>query len=341
MGSERFLKAQCGLQADFGTAVTPTIQVPWTVNYEDGREHHTAEWDSGAWTPTTIATLAQTFALVKPSGTMFFEMLPVLLGSGLEDAAGVGADPYTHTYTISPSAVATPKPLTWLIGENGNNLGATGPAAKFKDQYLRTLKLAANINDKMVSFEAEMFGTGYDDNSGAGYAFASVNLPATMEAMNGLKGQINIQDATATGGDFATMTAFTCSFIDWSLALETGVEPKYCLSDNITTFAGIKQTQPNIELDATVRTSSTNYALMKAKADARTYQELQLIVNGALTRKLTVNLTGRWVEMPTVHGRQDGEVVMRGKFRAETPHTQTTTPHYGAFIVVSKQNWSA
>ena len=222
----------------------------------------------------------------------------------------------------------------------GNNLGATGPAAKFIDQYLRRLRLSANINDKMLALEAEMFGTSYDDNSGAGYAFANVALPANIEAMNGLKGQINIQDATTTGGDFLTMTAFTCSWLDWDLTLETGNEPKYCLSDNITTFAGLKQTTPNIELSATVRTSSTNYALVKAKADARTYQELQLMVNWANSRKLTVNLTGRWTEVLSVHNRQDGEVVMQGRFRAETPHTQTTTPHYAALIVVSKHNWT-
>ena len=310
------------------------------LEYEDTREHHEAEYDAGTWTPTTIATLAGTGATLSISGTAFFELLPVLLSSGLEDVAPGGADPYTYAYTISPSTPAVPKPLTVLAGATGVNIGGTGPAVKFIDQYLRTLTLSANVNDKMLSLEAEMFGTSYDDNAGAGYAFEAVALPTPIEAMNGLKGQLNIQDAATTGGDFLTMTAFTCSWIDWSLALTTGLEPLYCLNDNITTFSGYKQVAPVIELSATVRTSATNYALVKAKSDARTYQELQLIVNGAATRKLTVNLTGRWTQVASAHSRQDGEIVMQGTFRAETPHTQTTTPHYAAFDLITKTSWT-
>jgi hypothetical protein len=340
MASEKLLKAQAGLQTAFGTGVAPTIQVPWVVDYEDTREHHEAEWDAGTWTPTTITTLAATGATVSISGTAFFELLPVLLSSGLEDVAPGGADPFTYAYTISPAAPAVPKPLTWLVGAVGENIGGTGPAVKFIDQYLRSLTLSANVNDKMLALEAEMFGTSYDDNAGAGYAFAVAALPTPIEAMNGLKGQLNIQDAAAIGGDFTTMTAFACSWLDWSLALTTGIEPKYCLSDNITSFAGIKQTVPVLELAATVRTSATNYALIKAKADARTYQELQLIINGSATRKFQANLTGRWVDVLSAHSRQDGEVVMKGTFRAETPHTQTTTPHYAALSLITKTSWT-
>ena len=341
MGSDKLIKAQLGLQSVFGTPVTPTIQAPWVVDYEDNRVHHVAEWDSGTWTPTTITTLAETAASLKISGTAFFEMLPVLLNSGLEDVNGVGADPYTHTYTISPAAPAVPKPLTCLVGAVGENIGGTGPAAQLANLYLRRLRISANVNDKLATVEADLFGTGYDDNSGAGYAFASVSLPANLEAMNGLLGQINIQDAMAAGGDFATMTAFSCAWVDWVLTLETGIEPKFCLTDNTPTWIGIKTTQPSLELGATIRTTATNYALVKGKADARTYQELQLLVNGSAARKFTANLTGRWTEVLSAHSRKDGEVVMQGTFRAETPHTQTTTPHFGALIVVSKYNWGA
>lgn len=341
MGSERFLKAQVGLQADFGTSVTPTIQVPWVVDYEDQSEEHEVEMDAGTWTPTTQVAEMAKFAVVKAKGTGIFEMIPVLLNSGLADVNATGADPYTHTWTISPAAVGVPKPETFLGGAVGENLGGTGPAGKLADQYLKTLVLSGNINDKAVSFEAEYFGTGYDDNSGAGYAFASVALPATMDVMNALKGQINIQDAGVAGGDFATMTAFSCAILDWTWTLDTGLRPKWCLTNNVTTFAGVKYEPPSVEFDATVRTTSANYALVKVKKDARTYQELQLIVNGLLTRALTVNMTGRWVECPTPHARQDGEVVMKAKFRAQTPHTQTTTPHFAAITCVSKHNWGA
>lgn len=340
MASDKLLKAQTGVQkVAFGTAGPMTIQVPWVVDYEDTREHHTAEWDAGTWTPTTIATLAATGATLSISGTAFFELLPVLLGAGLEAVAPGGADPFTYAYTMVPATPAVPKPLTWRVGAVGVPIG-TKVAVELKDQYLRSLTLSANVNDKMVGLEAEMFGTGYDDASGVGYDFVAVGLPTPIEAMNGLKGQINILAATTTGGVFAGMTAFSCSWLDWSLALTTGLEPRFCLNDNITTFSGYKTLPPAIELTATVRTSAANYLLVKAAADARTYMELQLIINGALTRKFQANLTGRWVDVASIHSRQDGEIVMKGTFRAETPHTQTTTPHYAALSLITKTSWA-
>jgi hypothetical protein len=65
-----------------------------------------------------------------------------------------------------------------------------------------------------------------------------------------------------------------------------------------------------------------------AKAKARTYQELELVINGSNSRQLRLQLTGRWNPNITAHGRSNNEVVMNGSFMVETPHTQTTTPHY-------------
>jgi hypothetical protein len=341
MGSQRFLKSQIGLQTAFGTPITPTIEFPGVVEYEDGREHHVAEYDSGTWTPAAITALAQKYATLKATGTAFFEMLPVFLNSGFEDVAPSGADPYTHTYTVSPAAVAVPKPLTWVTGAVGENIGGTGPAVKLPDLYLQKLKLSGNINDKLCKIEAELFGTDVDDNSGAGFAFtAALTYPATLEAMNALLGQINIQDATSTGGDFATMTAFACAVPDWTLNIDTGLQPLWCVCDNKVTFSGIRYELPAAEFEATIRTSATNYALVKGKSDARTYQELQVKINGSATRAATFNLTGRWTECKSAHARENNEVVMKAKFTAETPWTQTTTPHWFAAIVVSKHNWT-
>ena len=340
MGSDKFLKMQVGLQTAFGTPATPTIQLPLTGEYEDQRIHHAAEYDTGTWTLTEISTLQQTLSKVMVKGSAIYEVLPVLLNSMWEDVAPSGADPYTHTYTISPAAVAVPKPLTALCGAVGENLGGTGPAVKLPDLYVRSLTLAANVNNPMVRLDAELFGTNVDDNRAAGYAFASVALPATMEVINGLKGAISIDDAGATGGAFTTMTAFSCAIVDWSLKLTSGLEPKYCLTDNVVTHMGVRYTEPSAEFTATVRTTAANYALVKAKSDARTYQELQLVLSGALTRALTVNLTGRWTSVPSAATRENGEVVMKSTFQARTPHTQTTTPHFGALTVISKHNWT-
>jgi hypothetical protein len=190
--------------------------------------------------------------------------------------------------------------------------------------------------------KAEMFGSTYDDNSAAGYAFDTVVLPATMEVINGLKGVIRYQDADATtGGNFLTMTDFECSILDWELTIDTGIEPAYCLTDETTTWSALKYTSPSVEFKPIVRTTTATYAAIKAKSDARTYQELSLHLPGAVSpgSYLTVNMTGLWDVVPTAHDEQDGEVVIKPTFRCQTPHTQTTL-HYLTVLVGSTHNWT-
>lgn len=342
MASTNFNKAQVGLQSAFGTPVAPTIQVPWKYTYEDKRQRHKAEYDAGTWTPTTIVTDVAFETAVTLEGDAFFELIPVLLNSGLADVAPTGT--YIHNYWVNPAAVATPKPLTALLGAVGTSLGVTGPAVKLRDLYLKTLTLSANINDKMVKVKAEFFGTTYDDNSAAGYAFASVGLPATMEGINGLKGLLNYGDASTTGlaegAEYDGLTSFSCSLLDWEWMLETGIEPAWCLTDNTTTWSTLKYTRPVCTFKPIMRTSSTTYAIIKAKADARTYQNVQLQLAGTSSRELSINMTGLWDVVPTVHDEQDGEVVIKPTFNCETPHTQTTTPHWLTIINTSTHNWT-
>ena len=338
MASTKFNKAQVDLQSDFGTASNPTIQVPWRGTYEDKRQRHTAEYDAGTWTPTTIVAEVGSETAVTFEGTAFFELIPVLLNSGFEDVAPSGTS--IHTYVVSPAAVAVPKPLTALLGTVGTDIGGTGEAVKLKDLYLKTLTLSANINDKAVMVKAEFFGTTYDDNSGAGYEFIAVGLPATMEVINGLKGVIRYLDATATGGVFAVMTDFVCTILDWELVIDTGIEPAWCLTDEVTTWSALKYTSPSCEFKPIVRTNATTYAAVKGKADARTYQEVQLFIAGTAGHDLDVRMTGLWDVVATAHDEQDGEVVMKPTFRCQTPHTQTTTPHFLSIINESTHAWT-
>ena len=343
MASSKFNKAQVGLQTAIGTGLAATamaIQVPWKGMYEDRRQRHTAEYDAGTWTPTTIVADVgfETFATFE--GTAFYEMIPVLLNSGFADVAP--SVTYLHTYVVSPSAVGVPMPLTALFGTVGTYIATTAPAVLLKDLFLKTLTLSANINDKAVMVKSEMFGSTFDDNTAAGYAFDSVTLPATMEVINGLKGVIRYQDAATTGGNFLTMTDFECSILDWELTIDTGIEPAYCLTDEATTWSALKYTSPSVEFKPIVRTTTATYAAIKAKADAKTYQELQLHLPGAVSpgSYLTINMTGLWDVVPTAHDEQDGEVVIKPTFRCQTSHLQTTTPHYLTVLVGSTHNWT-
>lgn len=338
MASSKARNAEVGLQTAHGTPVAPTVRVPMGWTDEDQREVHVAAY--GGWTPTAVTTEIATMAGLEVDGPAFFELLPIFFNSGIDDVAPTGADPYTHTYAISPSAVGAPMPLTWKVGATGVDIGGTGPAVQLADMYVEEITLSGNINDKVVNCKVKMFGTEWDDNSGAGYAFEGVDFVSTQEMLSAILGQLNIQDAETTGGNFLTMTPFSCAVLDWEWTLTTGIGPLWCTTDNTTSFVGLKYTEPMCTFKPVMRTSATNYALVKAKHTARTPQELQLIVNGTATRAFTANMTGRWTECPTVHGDTDGELTMSPTFTCEVPAMQTTWPHFLGVIVVSKYNWT-
>ena len=106
MASSKFNKAQVGLQTAIGTGLAATamsIQVPWKGMYEDRRQRHTAEYDAGTWTPTTIVADVgyETFATFE--GTAFFEMIPAALGQYRRSARAV--DRAIHTAAAPQAGV--------------------------------------------------------------------------------------------------------------------------------------------------------------------------------------------------------------------------------------------
>jgi hypothetical protein len=350
MASSKFNMIQVALQSAFGTPIAATAMttvLPWRGTYEDKRHRHVVERDAGTWTPTTIVAQVATEVALTVEGTAFFELIPVLLNSGLSDATPTGSS--IHNYWVNPAAVGVPLPLTALVGTVGTLIGATGPAVQLSDLYLKTLTLSANINDKVVKVKGDFFGTTYNDNSAAGWAFDASGcvLPATMEVINGLKGKLNYDDATTTG--FAEgipfeagLTAFSCVLLDWEWTLDTGIEPAWCLTDNVTTWSTLKYTSPSCTFKPVMRTNATTYAQVKKAADEMTYQNLQLQLAGSdAGRSLSINMTGLWDVVPTAHDEQDGEVVIKPTFTTQTSHLQTTAAHWLTIINTSKHAWSA
>jgi hypothetical protein len=325
--SLKFLKAEAGKQSVFGTAVTPDFKLPFTGEYSDDQTEHVAEWDQGTWTDTEIVEKTSDYATFRLNGAMWFELLPVFLSAGFADLAPDGVGPYAYDDELDPAAVGAPIPYTFLFGGN-ENLGGTGPAVRIQDGYLRTMTLAFNINSKELTVQSEWFGASVNDNSGAGHAFQGAALPTPLGMMKGLLGVLEIQDAATTGGDFATMTAFDCSLLDWTLTIDTGLRPKWAAEENALTYCGFYHEAPAVTFAPTLRTNSTNYALVKGKANSRTYQEVMLTLNGASSRQLKLQMTGRWLPNFIAHTRGSGEVVMQPTFQCASPHTQTTTPHY-------------
>lgn len=326
--SVKFLKAEAGKQSVFGTPVTPTFKLPFAGEYMDDQTEHNAEWDAGFWTPTSIVEKTSDYASFKLNGAMFFELLPVFFNAGFSNLTPVGAGPlYAYDYEINPAAVGAPSPYTFYFGGN-ENIGATGPAVRISDAYLSKMTLAFSLNSKELTIQSEWFGKSVDDNAGAGRAFIGSAVPGPLGMMKGLLSTLEIQDAATTGSDFTTMTAFECSILDWTLTIDTGLRAKWGAENNALTYCGYYHEAPVATFAPVIRTTSANYALVKAKANARTYQELLLTLNGASSRQLKLMMTGRWLANFSAHGRTNNEVTMSPTFQVETPYTMVTTPHW-------------
>lgn len=334
MASERFLKAQGAIQTQFGTPAAAAFAWPGQAEYEDGHEEREVEIP-GTWAPRTLVAKVAEYATVKLSGVAYFELLPVLFNAGFAAMTPTGEDPYVYAGEVDPDAVGAPIPYTWLVG-GGGDLGATGPAVKIQDAYVESLTLSGNLNNRAVEAEVNWFGLKVDDNSGAGYDFGAVDVPTNLEMLKVLMGALSVKDAATTGGSFATMTAIQGKMLDWQLTINTGLKPIWSSDNGALTFNGVRHEAPSVEFSPTLRTDSATYAAVKAKQAAKTYQELKLALTGAATRAATFQVTGRWTECGTVHAREGGEIVMKPKFIAQTPHTQTTTPHWFDWAFTTK-----
>lgn len=325
--SVKFLKTEAGQQSAFDSAATPNIKLPLTGEYEDAQEEHVAEFDQGQRTALEIVEQVGQHATFTLSGTAFFELIALAYMAGNDDITPTGVGPYIYDDDMAVAAVGTPLPWTFLFGGN-ENLGATGPAVKIINAYCQSFTVSGNLGMEGATFTSTWFGSRVDDNSGAGYAFAGAALPAQLNMVKSLKAGISLDDAGATGGVFTTMTALSCAMLDWSITVNFGIEPKWSTDSNRLTFCGVRFNEPSVEFSAGFRTTSTNYGLIKAKADARTYQELLFTLSGNNSAQWINKITGRFMANFTAHSRANDEVVMNPTFRAGTPYTQTTTPHF-------------
>lgn len=331
-GEAAFLRVQAGKQGDFDEAVVPTFALPVIFDYQDGDLDQLAKWDPGVWTPLQIVAQIARFATFRLRGTLFFEVLPVLLSAGFGDMEPSGLGPYSYADSVAPGATGIPAAYTFRFG--GNDAGRSqNSMVQVQDAHLHALTLSFNLNDKAVTFESEWFGRYVDDNDGVGYEPEAVTLPPSLAMVQGLLSSLAIQDAGVSGGAFDVLDEFECSLIEWQLAIDTGLRPAWAADGNALVYCGIRHEWPSVSFSAHLRTNLSNYAVTKVKANLRQYQELYLAFHGADGRQAIFNFTGRWLPRFQAHDRSREEVIMRPTFQVETPNSQVTTPHWMSYQI--------
>ena len=335
-----FLRVQAGKQAEFDDATTPTVALPVTFEYEEGDVEQLAKWDPGVWTPLVIVERTARFATFRLRGTLFFEMLPLLLNAGFGEMAGNEVEGsgglYGYGDSVAPGQTGEPAAYTLRLGGNDANRWQ-GSMVQIQDAYLHKLTLSFNLNDKAVLFESEWFGRYIDDNDGAGYAPLAVTLPPNLAIVNGLRTELGVQDAGgAEGSEFGDLTLFECSLMEWQLQIDTGVRPAWAADGNNYFYCGVRHEWPQASLTAHLRTNLDNYAITKVKANLRTYQEMRLQIAGNDNRRVRFDMTGRWLPNFPAHDRSREEVVMKPEFRVESPHWQTVFSHWLSYDFLTR-----
>lgn len=326
--SVKFLKGEAGQQAAFGTAVSPTIDLPFTGRYVDEQEDHEAEYDAGVWIDSKIRTKVNDFATFTLEGSAFYEMIPLFLNAGYNHVAATdeGGGLFSYDDEIDLAAAGTPRPWTFRFG-GGEDIGGTGPAIQIADAYCQSLTLSGGVNQKAVSLRSSWFGKSVDDNSAAGYAFAASALPANLALIRAMGNTFKMKDAGTTGGSFTGMTATTCKLLSWELTINFGTQPKWGSDSSSYNYCGVFFENPMIEFKPVFRLDSATYGLIRTKYDARTYQELEFGLVGPGSRQWLLQQTGIWRDVPTAHDRDNNEVVLKPTWKVERYGAQTTTPH--------------
>lgn len=330
--SANFLKGEFDFQAAFGTPVVPDKDLPFTGKYVDEQTEHNADYDAGTWVKSTISAKTNDYATFTLDGSAFFELIPLFLNAGINytaAASGPVGPPQLYTYddTLSISAEGTPRPITFRFGGN-ENIGGTGPAIQIADAYCQSLTISGGVNNQVAQLSSTWFGKSVDDNSAAGYAFAATGTPPLLNFVRAMGNTFELQDATTTGGDFATMTSTDCQILSWELVINTGAMPKWGADATTFNYCGVRFENPSIEFRPVIRTNATTYPLFRTAYDNRTYQEMQLTLSGDDGRLWLNQFTGRFIDVPSAHDRAEGEVVMNPVWRTERYPSQTTTPHF-------------
>lgn len=334
-----FFQVQAGKQDAFGTPADMAFALPVRFDYQDGNVEQLAQWDAGVWTGLSILEQVAQFATFTLSGTLFYELLPLLFDAGFDNMAPDGTGPYTYTGSAGPSSVGAPAAYTFRFGGNDANRAPTS-MVQIRDAYLQELTLSFNFNVRAVQFTSKWFGAFVDDNDGDGYEPQAVALVSPLGMVNGLLATMGVQDAGDTGGAFDDLTNFDCALLEWTLAMDTGLRPAWAADQNALTYCGVRQEEPSVIFQPQVRTNLDTYALTLTKAQLRQFQELQLSF-AATDRAFDLMMTGRWLPKLNAHDRNRTEVVMNPTFVAGTPAEQTTTPHYLSWSIESSWEHSA
>ena len=333
MGSINFLKAEAGRQETHGTPVDPTYQLPFTGNYTDDQEEHTAPWDSGSWIAGEELVKVNDFASAEFSGSTAFELLPLFFYGGYRFKAPT--DSFTYTDAIDLQVAGVPNPYTFRFGAVDEPLATGGgPAVQLANAYCQSLTLSGGVNARAVSFTSSWFAAGVDDNTEQGYPFVTNATPDPRTYMIALGNNFRLRDATTTGGEFTfndDTDKTDCLIIDWELAINYGTQPKWGADGAGASYCGVRFTQPSIEFRPTIRTNAQTWQLIRTKYNKRTFQELELEIIPpnvvAPDASARFRLTGQWMSAPQPHSRSNDEVVMQPVFRAKRFPAQATTPH--------------
>lgn len=298
-GTFPFNKIQLGRESTAGTAVAATsIWRGPATDIVDESTHEFAEEDVGILLPTDreyVPTKAARIAL--PETELTFEQVLHILEAGIKTATAVGTEaPYIYTYAFPAST--TPNTIKTYTLETGN-------------------AVAGDVNEMEYGFVEEFSFSGAAKEA---WKMAStwVGRQKTTTTFTGALSLASVEEALfqktalyidATGGTIGT-TAKAGVMTAASLSVKTGIVPVWTPNGQLYFYAH-KFTRPEVTLSLTLELENTSGILAAQRAAwvAKSMQLFRLLVSGAGTSTLTIDLAGKYTSFGE-YQNQDGNTVV-------------------------------
>ncbi len=298
--SAKTRKAQYGLENTAGTAKAATTIWRGKASLEDTLILEQVEEDLGMYTGIGRTTVLATGATITfESAPATYEELPVILDSGIAAATSSGSGvTWTRTYTFAVTVAGSINTYTFEVGD-----GEDVDEAEYC--FTESFELTGAPNEHVM-----LSGVMKGRQATAASFTASLSPPAVQ----GVVFNTGVLTIDATGGSIGAGTVSN-SFRSFRLAVETGWKA-ITTGDGSLYFTFAKLVEPIITLEITAEHDSTwDSSGEKAIWRNETARLIRIRFTGAGTRRLTIDLAGKWSAFGSIE-EEDGNSVLRGTFLA-------------------------
>lgn len=315
-----------------------------TVNYADASVTRASRDGTGTYTPRVKRQKANKSYTITASGDLYYEILPYLFSAAYGNLIGGAPDssPFTYDWNIGVTSNTNHSfmPYTsWITGVTSTE--GTLEAARIDSTWIDTFTVSGNAQGGTLRYDLTKFGRLFTRDTDTttpivrqieGRANEDGGGTASLGLCNPLDISIFTKDAAAAGDNFTSMTEMGCDLLDWSVTFTSRYRPLWAANGATAGYyCAAAYRIPSIVFNGVFLTDASTRAAIRERYLADTPLEFRLIIGpDSSSRQWTLDLTGHWSSVPSIHDDSDEIMVMNAEFTAESPSIQTSSYHWAS-----------